>query len=246
MGYPESLQKLADYLKNARRAIALTGAGISTESGIPDFRSPGGLWSDPGLMETLSRRTLARNPALFYRQGFSLFFPVLEAKPNPAHEVLAWLEQQGYITGVVTQNIDGLHQKAGSRRVFEVHGHMRSGTCMECTEVYPMEYIRAAVEQERPPSCECGGYIRPDVTLFGDPMPHQFWQSVEEAKKCDFMLVVGSSLEVSPANTLPQYVDRVAIVNLGRTSYDRQADLIINEKASKVMLELKSLLQKNS
>ncbi|NPV89431.1 MAG: NAD-dependent protein deacylase [Firmicutes bacterium] len=245
MGYQEDLAKLAQMFKSSKRAIVLTGAGISTESGIPDFRSPGtGLWEKMDPMEEASRQAFARNPVRFYQHGFAPFFMVLEAKPNPAHEVLAWMEKEGFIVGVITQNIDGLHQKAGSRNVREVHGHMRSGTCTGCREVYPVSYILEEKNQGRAPKCDCGSYIRPDVTLFGDPMPNDFWQSVQEAQKCDLMLVVGSSLEVSPANSLPQQVDRVAIINLGPTGYDRKADLVIREKAGRTLLELKELLQK--
>lgn len=245
MGYQEDILQLAGMIRKAKRAIAFTGAGISTESGIPDFRSPGtGLWEKVDPMEELSRQALTRNPSRFYKQGFAQFLMVLDAKPNPAHWVLAWLEQKGFITGVITQNIDGLHQKAGSRKVFEVHGHMRSGTCLECQEVYTMDYMRRAIEKGLAPRCKCDAYIRPDVTLFGDPMPGDFWQSTQEARKCDLMLVVGSSLEVSPANSLPQQADKVAIINLGPTSFDRQADLVIKEKASRALLDLQAALQK--
>jgi len=248
LGYHEKIAQLADWLRKAKRAMALTGAGISTESGIPDFRSPGtGLWEKVDPMAVLSVQALRRDPRRFYREGFSLFISTLEsAQPNPAHQVLAWLEEKGFLAGVITQNVDGLHQKAGSRLVFEVHGHMRSGHCLQCRHHYDMQTIVDFLQKgEVPPLCTCGGVIRPDVTLFGDPMPPDFWRATQEAEKCDLLLVMGSSLVVAPANTIPELVERVAIINLGGTGYDYRADLIINEKASKALLDLKAELEKD-
>ncbi|NLK51194.1 MAG: NAD-dependent deacylase [Syntrophomonadaceae bacterium] len=245
MNYSEKIKQLAGFIRQSRRVLALTGAGISTESGIPDFRSKGsGLWEKVDPMEVLSVQVLKRNPQRFYREGFVHFLKLENARPNPAHEVLGWLEQREFLAGVITQNIDGLHQKAGSQRVMEVHGHIRTGHCMRCQKKYPMGFIRGKLDTDiNPPKCTCGGLLRPDVALFGDAMPNDFWRATAEAEQADLLLVVGSSLSVSPANSLTRLVERVAIINLEPTLYDYQADLVIHEKASRVLLDLKSQLE---
>jgi NAD-dependent deacetylase len=246
MNYTQRIIQLAKLIRSAKRVVAFTGAGISTESGIPDFRSKGtGLWEKVDPMAILSVKALKRNPQRFYQDGFVHFLNLESAKPNPAHEVLGWLEQKKFLAGVITQNIDGLHQKAGSQKVLEVHGHLRTGHCMRCKKKYKMLNIRHLLESGKiPPMCSCGGLLRPDVTLFGDPMPRDFWSATAEVEQSDFLLVVGSSLTVSPANSLASIAKQVAIINLETTSFDRQADLVIQEKAGKVLLDLKLVLER--
>ncbi|MDK2883343.1 MAG: NAD-dependent deacetylase [Bacillota bacterium] len=228
------VKALAELLaKNKGRAVALTGAGISTESGIPDFRSPGtGLWNRIDPMEYLSADALYARPETFWKYFAEVFGPTLEAKPNAGHLALAELEEAGYITGVITQNIDGLHQKAGSRTVFEVHGHLRTVHCESCRQTYPMTEALAWLKKEPIPHCpECGGRVRPDVVLFGDMMPPAFTQAVAAVERSSLVLVVGSSLTVSPANSLAFQTHHLAIINREPTPADGRADVVIRSAA---------------
>ena len=225
-------------LARANRVVALSGAGISTEAGIPDFRSPNGLWQDPSLFARLSAGGFAKDPAGFYRAGLKLFPNIAQAKPTSAHVLLARLERQGKVTAVVTQNIDGLHQAAGSKRVFEIHGTFRTGHCTQCRERYEMQRFYEEMQRglSLPPLCErCGKPIKPDLVLFDDYLPASVWQAAEEAvESCDLLLVLGSSLAVHPAASLPQLaVDRGAllvIVNLEETPYDDSAAAVVRER----------------
>ncbi|NLC07241.1 MAG: NAD-dependent deacylase [Syntrophomonadaceae bacterium] len=246
MDYTQRIIQLAKLIRSAKRVVAFTGAGISTESGIPDFRSKGtGLWEKVDPVAVLSVKALKRNPQRFYQDGFVHFLNLESIKPNSGHKVLGWLEQKKLLASVITQNIDGLHQKAGSQRVLEVHGHLRTGHCMRCQKKYKMFDIRKLIESGTiPPMCSCGGVLRPDVTLFGDPMPRDFWSAISEVEQSDLLLVVGSSLTVSPANSLANIAKRVAIINLEITSFDHQAELVIREKAGKVLSDLRSEIER--
>ncbi|MCS7178839.1 MAG: NAD-dependent deacylase [Anaerolineae bacterium] len=200
------LARAADLLKNARHAVALTGAGISTPSGIPDFRSPGsGLWEKEDPMEVASIYVLRREPQRFYQWVRPLVALMRQARPNPAHVALAQLEAAGRLQAVITQNIDGLHQRAGSRVVLELHGHLRTATCLNCFRQVPTEGLEEIVEQGKVPHCSaCGGVLKPDAVLFGEQLPTEvFTAAMEHARQADLMLVVGSSLMVMPAARLP-------------------------------------------
>src|SRR5690554_2666640 len=161
-------ERLIELLTQSQYTTVLTGAGVSTESGIPDFRSPEtGLWSKMDPMELFSRQVLELTPDVFWQRAEPLFREFASAQPNACHRALARLEQAGIIGGVVTQNIDGLHQMAGSKRVLEVHGHLRSGSCRKCCHKKSMEVLLEQVRKgESPPRCNCGGVFRPDVVLF--------------------------------------------------------------------------------
>lgn len=232
----ESLE-LASLLQGSNRTVVLTGAGISTESGIPDFRTPGsGLWSHVNPIEILSVTAMRKDPKRFYDFKIPLWRSFLAAEPNPAHKALADMERLGAIRCVITQNIDSLHQRAGSKHVLEVHGHMRTGRCQKCSRRLPFETLADRVEAgDCPPHCECGGVLRPDVVLFEDMLTGDFEKAVQEAFSCDLMLVIGSSLEVSPANSLPQNARRVAIVNLGPTQMDHGACWRSRSKAGELL-----------
>jgi len=229
----------SDYL------VVLTGAGVSTESGLPDFRSPGsGLWADASLMELLSASTLWSQPQLFYTRGLELLEQLTRAEPNPAHRVLAAWETQGTLATLITQNIDGLHHRAGSRRLLEVHGQLRTASCCECT--YGTSFT-GLVQRVRahgiPPLCpDCRGWLRPDVVLFEDPMPAIFTTAVEEVQRCDMLLVVGSSLRVAPVAYLPQLSRRLAMINLSVTPYDQLAEVVVTGRAGQELEKLDSLL----
>lgn len=242
MNYQEQLERLAALIKKHENVYVLTGAGISTDSGIPDFRSPGtGLWEKVDPIAVSSVDVLHENPRLFYEAGFSRFAKISAAEPNIGHKILAQLEEKGFIKGLVTQNIDGLHVKAGSKNVWEVHGHLRTGYCLGCKKKYPFEELVQQVELKRiPPVCHnCYSMLRPDVVLFGDPMPTFFFELQHRIQmECDFMLVVGSSLVVYPVADLPRLVGTISIINRQPTDYDPKAEVVIREGISDVLSDL--------
>jgi|YNPMSStandDraft_2_1061718.scaffolds.fasta_scaffold01250_13 NAD-dependent deacetylase len=232
----QEIQEVARFLFEHKPWLVLTGAGISTESGIPDFRTPStGLWEKYDPMEILSREVLFSRPEVFYRIGFQILMSFQNAQPNQAHLTLTEWEKRGWVTGIVTQNIDSLHTRAGSRKVLEIHGHLRSGSCLRCQEVVPIETLVEKVRQgEIPPRCPCGGTVRPDVVLFGDMLPSCFEEAVSLAHRYP-LLVIGSSLQVSPANLLPSYTPHLLIINMGETPFDRKARFVLRGKASSVL-----------
>lgn len=230
----EAYEKAARLIRDSKATVVLTGAGVSTESGIPDFRSPGsGLWEKVDPMEALSSRVLYNNPAKFYSLGFKILTSMKDALPNKAHYHIARLEELGLIDLVVTQNIDGLHHKAGSRKVYEVHGTVRTYSCDSCGAEYAAALIEKKVlEGEIPPKCRCKGIIRPDVVLFGDMLPECFYKSIKKVEEAELLLVLGSSLSVAPVNHLADICSRLIIINIGETCYDSKSDLIIRENIS--------------
>lgn len=205
--------KAAQILSGSRNAVALTGAGISTESGIPDFRSPGGLWTriDPG---EFSIDRFLQNPSRFWRLHMQLKesgdFNMAAADPNPAHYALARMEQMGLLKCVITQNVDNLHQRAGSVEVVEYHGNLLRAACMKCRALEPIEYVeqRLAEGEEETPRCrKCEGLLKPDAVFFGEAIPSKaLMVSQVQAYKCDVLLVVGTSLQVYPAAEIPMTV----------------------------------------
>ncbi|AEG16502.1 NAD-dependent deacetylase [Desulfofundulus kuznetsovii DSM 6115] len=239
--YQEKIRTLAELLRRHDRNFALTGAGVSTESGIPDFRSPGtGLWTKYDPIQTASLSALKRDPATFYNINLSRWTAFSGAEPNDAHRALARLEELGYLVGVITQNIDGLHQKAGSKRVWEVHGHLRTCHCMSCEQSYPFSHLVEQFEKgQNPPLCGiCKGTLRPDVVLFEDRMSEDFFKATRALSGCQLMLVVGSSLQVYPAAGLPQFARKVVIINREPTPWDEQAELVIHHSAGQVFRDL--------
>lgn len=239
------IKQASDMIKNSSKTMVLTGAGISTESGIPDFRSPGsGLWENVDPMEALSTTVLYNNPKKFYSEGYNILLGMTDAKPNTAHYVLAEMENQGYIKGVITQNIDNLHQKAGTKYLLEVHGNTREGSCTTCGKVVDINVLTEKVNNNQiPPKCnQCGGLLRPDVIFFGDMLPEDFNIALQEMEDCQLLIVIGSSLAVSPVNYLPSMAERLLIINEGRTAMDYRCDLKIEDKAGvvleKILIEL--------
>lgn len=248
MASAESIQKAADLLRAAKHAVALTGAGHSTASGIPDFRSPeSGLWEKYDPMVVASIQSFLANPRLFYDWIRPLARQTAEAKPNPAHYALARLEAQGILKAVITQNIDDLHTQAGSRRVLELHGNLRTATCVRCGKKVASEpIVRRFLEEDWLPTCECGGAIKPDVVLFGEMLPVDVFMAADaEARACDVMLVAGSSLEVYPAADLPfvarQHGARLIIVNLQPTPADGVAEVVIHDNVAVVLPRIADL-----
>lgn len=237
-----SVAEAAELLASSRRAVALTGAGVSTESGLPDFRSPGGLWSgveDP--MAIASRSALEQRPERFFAFYRERLARLGAAAPNPAHRALAALERAGRLRAVITQNVDGLHQAAGSRAVIELHGNLREAACTRCGAVHPISALSAALEADRLPRCpRCGGLLKPNVVLFEDMLPEAAWRAAQRAARaCDLLLVVGSSLQVTPAAYLPQEAldcgGRLIIVNREATPYDGRAEVVIRGDAGRVL-----------
>lgn len=235
-----------DLLCKARYAVALTGAGISTPSGIPDFRSPtSGLWDQYDPMEVASIYSFRREPEKFYAWMRPLAQCIASARPNPAHLALSCLEKHGPLKCIITQNIDMLHTKAGSRLVYEVHGHTRFATCLGCHQQADGEQtLKAFLETGVVPRCQaCGGVLKPDVILFGEQLPWQIFAAAEAAvAQCDLLLVAGSSLEVAPVGDLPllakQVGARLIFINLGETYYDHLADVIIRRDVAQALPRL--------
>ena len=191
-------------LRTARHAVALTGAGISTESGIPDFRSPGGLWSIFEPMEYATLSCFLRDPEKAWRLYRALGATLMNRKPNPAHAALARLEGAGLLAGIVTQNIDGLHQAAGSRRVIELHGEGRHLQCLGCGALTPMTV--AHLTPGPAPHCpQCGAFLKPNVVLF-EEMVRDMDAAHDLLRGCDLLLVVGTSSQVAPASLLPAQI----------------------------------------
>lgn len=248
MDYSERIGTLARLLRENNRNFALTGAGISTESGIPDFRSPGtGLWTKYDPIKTSSLSALRRNPAGFYKINLSRWTCYSDSQPNDAHRALARLEQLGMLVGVITQNIDGLHVKANSKRVWEVHGHLRTCHCQGCGFEYPFGYLVQQVESGiNPPLCEkCKSVLRPDVVLFEDAMSEDFFKANKALTGCQLLLVIGSSLQVYPVASLPELARNVVIINREPTPWDDRAALVINESAGRVFRDLFKELGEN-
>jgi NAD-dependent deacetylase len=236
-----SVERLVELFRERGPAVVLTGAGISTESGIPDFRSPGGIWETVDPLEYGSLDAFRRDPAKvwdFYAPRFSMLG---SAEPNAGHVALAELERLGHVTAVVTQNIDVLHERAGSRNVVEVHGSIRSATCPDCGRVHPLAAVLELTGNGSAPRCEdCASILKPDVVFFGELLPEAaIARATELAASTSLLLVVGSALEVYPVGGLPMDTLRaggaVAIVNRGPTAFDSLATLRLDGSAGEIL-----------
>jgi NAD-dependent deacetylase len=236
MGYADDIARAAALLREAVHAVALTGAGLSTPSGIPDFRSPGtGLWEHSDPMEVASIYAFRRHPEAFYDWIRPMVRTFLTAEPNPGHLALAELEAGGWLKAIITQNIDNLHQRAGSREVLELHGHLREATCIHCYRVLATDkLIEDFLTLGGVPRCSaCDGVMKPNVVLLGEQLPIRVVNAtMEHVRQADLMLVVGSSLEMMPASHLPLEVHnragRLIVVNLTPTYVDDLADVVIH------------------
>ena len=236
-------QNLVNILQTSRSAVFFGGAGVSTESGVPDFRSETGLYAAQSVYgyapeELLSHTLFAREPELFFRY-YKENLIYRDAKPNAAHIALAKLEHAGKLAAVVTQNVDGLHQAAGSVNVLELHGSNHRQFCMACGNRYDLEYIlNTAYCDGVIPKCEiCGGTVRPDVVLYEEPLDHRVMDTATRAiAAADCLIVGGSSLAVYPAAGLLHYFhgSHLALINKSATPFDEQADLVIHESIGAV------------
>jgi NAD-dependent deacetylase len=246
----ESLQTAISLLRHAEYVVALTGAGISTHSGIPDFRSAhSGLWEtiDPAVASIYGFR---HHPEHFYNWIRPLALTILDATPNAAHYALVQMENHGKLKSIITQNIDMLHARAGSQLVYEVHGHLREVTCIHCFAVFPAEaYILSFLQTGTLPRCPgCDNILKPNVILFGEQLPALAINHAQrEARRCDLMLVAGSSLEVYPAAELPMIARQtgasVILVNLSETPMDELAQVVIHGDVVDVLPQLAAALE---
>ena len=225
----EQIKRLQEWIDGSESIVFFGGAGVSTESGIPDFRSVDGLYNqkyDYPPEEILSRTFFDRRPEEFYRFYRDKML-CLDARPNTAHRKLAQLERVGKLRSVVTQNIDGLHQMAGSKRVWELHGSVHRNFCMRCKKPYPVEFIR---DSQGVPTCSCGGTVKPDVVLYEESLDSRVLEgALADIQQADLLIIGGTSLAVYPAASLVNYYrgDRLVLINKSPTPYDRRADLAI-------------------
>jgi NAD-dependent deacetylase len=238
------IERLAGLVRELGPAVALTGAGVSTESGIPDFRSPTGVWARYDPQEYATIEAFDADPVKVW-QFYALRFRALtEAEPNAGHLALAELERGGLVRGVVTQNIDRLHERAGSREVVEVHGSIRTSSCRRCSVRYQLgEVLRMLAEADAPRCARCGEVLKPDVVFFGELLPEaEIDRAFELARSARLLLVVGSGLEIWPVSMLPDETLRsggqVAIVNRGPTTIDDRAVLKIDGGAGETLSAL--------
>lgn len=234
-------------MKKAEHTLILTGAGVSTASGIPDFRSPGGLYSAIPE-ETFEIDFFYTKPDQYYKIARDFIHPIAEKEPDKTHQMLAKLERRGLIKGVITQNIDGLHQKAGSKNVVEFHGNVIDFHCVDCAKPYSRKNVDDKLILGSVPLCTCGGLIRPDIVFFGDPIPaYAFTSSQKMLEKTDLLVAMGTSLAVEPAASLIRSArnngSNILIINRGKTLYDeyavRKYDIPLEKFSEKVLKLLK-------
>jgi NAD-dependent deacetylase len=251
------INKVAEMIAASSRAVVFTGAGISTESGIPDFRGPGGLWTkvDPNdytIDKFLSSETTRKKMWQRMREGGLM----ADVQPNRAHTAIVELEKMGKLRSIITQNVDNLHQKAGNSQhlIHELHGNMQWIVCLDCRKRYPIEIAKQNVPSpDYVLSCNsCNGILKPDVVLFGEALPQDtLMRATQEARSCDLLIVIGSTLFVYPAAYMPLYAKqsgaKIVIINLGRTEQDDIADVRIDapagETMTKIMTKLKEIMK---
>lgn len=240
-----SVARLAELLESRRPCVVLTGAGISTESGIPDFRSAEGIWARYDPAEVAHIDAFRRDPARVWEFYALRLDGLARAEPNDGHRALAKLETQGWVRAVITQNIDGLHRRAGSKEVVEVHGSLREADCVHCGVRVPM--ADAVASLPLPPCPECGEILKPGVVMFGELLPAQAIERAQAlAAEAGLLLVVGSSLEVHPVAALPGETlaggGALAIVNRGGTRWDSRAELVLEGAAGESLRALAAAL----
>lgn len=240
----QKLQTMTDWIRDSGNVVFFGGAGISTESGIPDFRSAAGIYqtekdSPFSPEEILSRSFFNRHPDVFY-DFYKTKMIHLDAKPNPAHDFLASLEREGKLKAVITQNIDGLHQMAGSAKVLELHGSIHRNHCMDCGRFYTLDEIMNS--ESLVPFCkECGGVVKPDVVLYGENLDNRVIEdSVTAIGEADLLLIGGTSLTVQPAASLIGYFrgGRTVLLNTSNTPYDHRAGLLISDPIGEVLQDV--------
>ncbi|MGC9210582.1 MAG: NAD-dependent protein deacylase [Nitrososphaeria archaeon] len=242
-----SIERVAEAILRGRCTVALTGAGISTASGIRDFRGPQGIWKtiDPEKFEI---NYFMNNPDEVWSLFINNFALGEEVRPNDAHLALAELENMGLLCGVMTQNIDGLHQKAGSHNVIELHGSLERAVCIKCRKNYALKDLIKSFTGKSPVCPSCGGILKPDIIFFGEPLNQEvIAKAVELSKASDVFLAIGTSLSVSPANQLPLYAKlkgaKLIILNEGPTEEDELADIIIRGRVESILPEIVKIIR---
>ena len=235
---------IKDQIKNYKKIVFVTGAGISQESGIPTFRGKGGLWRNHDAMKLATIDAFYDNPKLVWEWYNERRKNIFQAQPNLGHKAIAELEKYAQVT-VLTQNIDGLHQKSGSSKVLDLHGSIVKIKCSVCN--YKEEILTEI--SNLPPLCKCGNILRPDVVWFGEPLPQDVWQNaIDFASQCDLMIIVGTSLVVSPANTLPLYAKQnnatLIEINPENTEMSKEMNEIIRKTSAETLPKLVSLFKK--
>ena len=242
----EKIAQIVTKIRKGGNNIVFTGAGISTESGIPDFRSQGGIWDKfrPVYFDEFMSSRDARQE--YWRRWVELYQGIVRAQPNPAHLALAKLQEMGLLQAVITQNVDGLHQESGlpADKIIELHGNTCRIRCMSCRRISSTENIQQRLTAgDSAPECECGGYLKPDTISFGQSMPvEEVEKAAALSRECDFFMVVGSTLLVQPAAHMPIYAKNngafLAIINLSETPCDQMCDVLIREKAGNVLQKI--------
>ncbi|TXT59691.1 MAG: NAD-dependent protein deacylase 2 [Promethearchaeota archaeon] len=248
----EKINNLAELIANSEDIVALTGAGMSTESGIPDFRSPGtGLWEKVDPNEFASISSYVANPQRNLKFMLEMGMQIFKAKPHEGHKALTKLQKLGKLKGVLTQNIDGLHQRAGTENVIELHGTANEARCIECHETYEISFmINQVVKGDYEPTCgECSGLLKPNAIFFGEPLESSVIREADEmVEKCDLLIVLGSSLLVYPVAFYPQKVlsndAEIGIINIQPTEMDRYAEVVIHKKIGKMLPKVADLVAK--
>jgi NAD-dependent deacetylase len=251
--FSSEIGKIATLLRGAKHAIVLTGAGISTDSGIPDFRSPKtGLWNQKDAKQLTEPGAFDKAMEFFWKIGYEIGRKILKAKPNKGHQLLArWENELGIIKAIITQNVDELHQRAGSKNVIEIHGTAFEGICPFCRGHYTMKQMMRMYKESNNtfPTCiVCASPVRPNVVLFGEPLPREAMEkAMDEIRDCDLALLLGSSSVVYPANYLPVLVreqgGKVVIVNQVETELDQLADVVVHGSISPVLSRVDALLR---
>jgi NAD-dependent deacetylase len=244
-----TVRHAAELIGSARSGLALTGAGVSAESGIPTFRGEGGLWTQYDPIKVASIEYFMADPSAYWKVSRDRGRVALAARPNAGHHALAALEASGHLAAVVTQNTDGLHQDSGSRKVIEIHGSSRTVQCLDCGNREARGDVQARLDVEMPPRCKvCGGtFLKPTVVLFGEPMPQAaIQQAFGLAREADVMLVVGSSLVVYPAADVPLVAIRsgaqLIVINAEPTPFDELAAVVVRGKSGEVLPEIVELI----
>ena len=250
----DKIAVVADMIRESKRVVVFTGAGVSTESGIPDFRSPGGVWERYDPNELTYQKFLSSDTSRekYWAYHKEVWYPMKQAEPNPGHYAIAELDRMGKLDCVITQNVDYLHQRAGipDDKVIELHGTIHWVNCLGCQKRYLREEIQRRLEEGvKIPTCDdCGGYLKPATVAFGQPMPQ--WETSEAEHRsaaCDLFIVGGSSLVVYPAAQMPVIAKhsgaKLVIINLAPTPHDHYADVVINEKTGVVLSQVVALLK---
>jgi NAD-dependent deacetylase len=248
----ELAQQAAQLILESGSTVALTGAGASTESGIPDFRGPDGLWTKVDPLKFASIQGFLSDPKGWWEMALELAPTLLNAKPNPTHKMLAKLEKMNMLDCIITQNVDGLHQEAGNTKVLEVHGSLFSATCTVCQQQEGRKYLeKAMVKRKIPVMCpSCGGLLKLDAVFFGEALPQNVYaQALNAIRTCDLLIAIGSYLVVYPVASLPNIAKqsgaRFIIINQEPTPLDATADIVIHAEAGRVLTDIVDILKQH-